>query len=146
MEAHRDEALLKVCPHCSVATRTDAEVCPNCHGPYARGRRMPRLQWSWWFAIPIVAAAFLVGYFGISRLVDGDDADGGVITLEEAQAIAPNLTRAEVEERLGEPAQEIAPEGPETTCVFYSVRDQGDTLWQFCFKREQQVSSSPVPG
>jgi hypothetical protein len=62
---------LKVCPHCSLASRTDSETCPNCGKSYVRGR--PSLRWSWWFAIPIVAAAFLIGYFGISQLIDGDE-------------------------------------------------------------------------
>jgi hypothetical protein len=146
MDAAPPEAPLKVCPHCSVATRTTADVCPSCGGSYARGRRLPRLRWSWWFAIPIVVAAFLIGYFGISRLVDDDDVESGVITLEEGQAIPPNLSRAEVEDRLGEPAQEIAPQGPNTSCLFYSVDDEGDTLWQYCFRGERQVSSAPVPG
>ena len=145
MEAARDEAPLKVCPHCSVATRTDADVCPSCGGSYVRGRRLPRLRWSWWLAIPIVAAAFGIGYFGISRLIDDDEVESGVITLEEAQQIAPSLPRAEVQERLGEPAQEIARDS-RTSCVFYSVADQGNTLWQFCFRGERQVSSTPVPG
>lgn len=129
-----------------MATRTDADVCPSCGGSYVGGGR-PRLRWSWWFAIPIVAAACLIGLFGISRLVDGDDAQSGVITLEEGQAIAPNLSRAEVTERLGEPAQETAPAGPRTSCVYYSVGDEGDApVWEFCFLGEQQKSSELVPG
>lgn len=60
-----------------MATRTDADVCPSCGGSYVGGGR-PRLRWSWWFAIPIVAAAFLIGLFGISRLVDGDEGDAPV--------------------------------------------------------------------
>jgi hypothetical protein len=140
------EAPLKVCPHCSVATRTDADACPSCGGSYARGGGMPRLGWSWWFAIPIVAAAFLIGYFGISQLVDGDDDESGVITLEQGQAVQPDVSRAEVVDRLGEPAQEIEPAGPRTSCVFYSVGESGDTLWQFCFRGERQVSSAPVTG
>ena len=139
------EAPLKVCPHCSVATRTDADVCPSCGESYVGGGR-PRLRWSWWLAVPIVAAAFLIGYFGISQLIDDDDDPTGVITLEQGQGTAPNLSRAEVIERLGDPVQEIAPKGPRTSCVFYSVGEQGDTLWQFCFMGERQVSSAPVPG
>jgi hypothetical protein len=139
------EAPLKVCPHCSVATRTDADVCPSCGGSYGRGGR-PRLGWSWWFAIPIVAAAFLIGYFGISQVFDDDDSDAGAISLEEGQAIPHSLSRTELEERLGEPALEQPLQGvPGTTCLFYAVSEQGDTLWRFCFEGESQKSSAPFP-
>jgi hypothetical protein len=110
---------------------------------------MPRLRWSWWFAIPIVAAAFLIGYFGISRLVDGDESGSveGEITLEQAQALPATASRAEAEERLGEPAVERPPrESSGTTCIFYAVSDQPDTLWQFCFRRDELVGSAPVTG
>jgi hypothetical protein len=143
MEGQPAEVPLKVCPHCSVASRTDAETCPSCGKPYAR--QGLRLRWSWWLAIPIIAAAFLIGYFGISRLFDDDGAETGVVTLEQAREVPADLSRAELEERLGEPAQAIAPKGPDTSCLFYSVGDEGDTLWQFCFQRDKQVSSSLVP-
>jgi len=144
MEGQPAEVPLKVCPHCSVASRTDAETCPSCGKPYARGGL--RLRWSWWLAIPIVAAAFLIGYFGISQLFDDDGSEPGLITREEAQSTPSELSRPEVEERLGEPAQVITPQGTGTTCLFYSVSDEDDTLWQFCFMGERQVSSSSVPG
>lgn len=149
MEATPDESPLKVCPHCSVATRTEADVCPSCGGSYVRDRRMPRLRWSWWFAIPIVAAAFLVGYFGISRVVDGDESGEveGEITLHQARDLPASASQGDVEETLGEPAVERAPrENSATTCIFYSLSDQPDTLWQFCFQRGELVSSAPVTG
>lgn len=144
MEGQPAEVPLKVCPHCSVASRTDAEVCPSCGKPYAR--RGFELRWSWWLAIPIVAAAFAIGYFGISKLFDEDDSAPGVITREEAQSTASELTRPEVEDQLGEPARVITPQGTGTTCLFYTVSDEGDTLWQFCFMGRKQVSSSSVSG
>jgi hypothetical protein len=144
VEGQSAELPLKVCPHCSVASRTDADTCPSCGKPYVRQR--PQLRWSWWLAIPIVAAAFAIGYFGISKLFDDDGTESGVITSEQAQDVPANLSRSDLEESLGEPAQEITPKGAETTCLFYSVSDQGDTLWQFCFQGDDQVSSSPVPG
>jgi hypothetical protein len=145
MEGQPAEVPLKVCPHCSVASRTDAETCPSCGKPYVR--RGPGLRWSWWLAIPIVAAAFLIGYFGISRLLDDDDVESGVITPEQAQQVAPDLSRAEVEGRLGEPVLARPQKGsPGTTCLFYTVSEQGDTLWQFCFKGDDQVSSGRLPG
>ena len=148
MEARREDPPLKVCPHCSVATRTDAEECPSCGRSYVRGRRLPRLRWSWWLAIPIVAGAFLIGYFGISRLVDDDEGGAeGAITLQQAQELPPSASQAEAEERLGEPAVVRPPrENSGTTCLFYSVSDQPDTLWQLCFKRDELVSSTPVTG
>jgi hypothetical protein len=69
-----------------------------------------------------------------------------VITFGDGRQVPEDVTRAEVVERLGEPAQEIAPVGPKTSCVFYSVGEEGDTLWQFCFRGERQVSSAPVTG
>ena len=159
MDARREQDPLKVCPHSSVATRTTADRCPNCGGSYVRERRVPRLRWSWWLAIPIVAAAFLVGYFGISRLVDDDGSEAGAITLGEAQQVSPDLSRDEVEVRLGEPALVDSGEGRAPSCLspagdrveadevlFYSVSDAGDSLWQFCFNDEDQVSSSLLPG
>lgn len=147
MEAQPTQPPLKVCPHCSVATRTDAEACPNCGRSYVRGPRLPRLRWSWWFAIPIVAAAFLVGYFGISQLIDDDESAAGAITLEQAQELPGDVSRSEVEERLGEPAVERPQRGnPGATCLFYSITDQPDTLWQFCFRRDELVSSTPISG
>src|SRR5918994_3494600 len=157
MEGQPAEVALKVCPHCSVASRTDAETCPSCGKPYARSG--PRLRWSWWLAIPIVAAAFLIGYFGISRLVDDDGSEAGAITLGEAQQVSPDLSRDEVEVRLGEPALVDSGEGRAPSCLspagdrveadevlLYSVSDGGDSLWQFCFNDEDQVSSSLLPG
>jgi hypothetical protein len=144
MEGQPVEVPLKVCPHCSVASRTDADTCPSCGKPYAPGGL--RLRWSWWSAIPIVAAAFAIGYFGISRLFDDDRSEPGAVTREEAQATPSKLTRPEVEERLSEPAQVITPQGSGTTCLFYAVSDESDMLWQFCFMGERQVSSSSVPG
>ena len=148
MEGRPEDAPLKVCPHCSVATRTDAPVCPSCGGSYVRGRRMPRVRWRWWFAIPIVAGAFLVGYFGISRLVEDDsDSAEGAITLQQAREVPASASQAEAEDRLGEPAVERPPrENSGTTCSFYSITDQPDTLWQFCFKRDELVSSAPIQG
>jgi hypothetical protein len=141
MEGQSSELPLKVCPHCSVASRTDSETCPNCGKSYVRGR--PTLRWSWWFAIPIVAAAFLIGYFGISELIDGDDS--GSITIEEAQSMeVGNTTRAELTERLGEPISETEIEG--RVCLDYSVSDDAAVAgWLFCFRGDQLDGSDPVP-
>src|ERR671922_381075 len=102
MEGQPAEAPLKVCPHCSVASRTDAETCPSCGKPYARGG--PRLRWSSWLAIPIVAAAFLIGYFGISQLFD-DEGEG--ITVEEAESVPQGISQAELTDRLGDDSDTV---------------------------------------
>jgi hypothetical protein len=141
MEGESRELPLKVCPHCSVASRTDSETCPNCGKSYVRGG--PSLRWSWWFAIPIVAAAFLIGYFGISQLIDGDESDG--ITVEEASSIEiGNTTRAELTERLGEPESETTIGGGQV-CLDYVVTDGEDPEWLFCFRGDQLESSAPLP-
>ena len=149
MEGRPETAPLKVCPHCSVASRTDAETCPSCGRSYVR--RRPELRWSWWFAIPIVAAAFLIGFFGLSNLIDGDESDdeAGTITLEQGAAVPDDVSRSELAGSLGgeEPAlTESKPGNPNTSCDYYLVRDQPDTVWEFCFRREKLVSSAPVGG
>jgi hypothetical protein len=138
MEGESREFPLKVCPHCSVASRTDSETCPNCGKSYVRGR--PSLRWSWWFAIPIVAAAFLIGYFGISQLIDGDE-DG--ITVEEARSVeVGSVSRAELTERFGEPVAETTV-NDDQECLQYVVSDGPDRL--FCFSGDTLVSKPPLP-
>jgi hypothetical protein len=149
MEGRPEGTPLKVCPHCSVASRTDADVCPSCGKPYTRRRFT--LRWSWWFAIPIVAAAFLIGYFGLSNLFDGDDSDGesGSITLEQGAAVPNDISRGELEGHLdGEEPALVEPRrgDPKTTCSYYLVADQADTVWGFCFRRDELVSSAPIGG
>ena len=138
MEGQPAEAPLKVCPHCSVASRTDAETCPSCGKPYARGG--PRLRWSWWLAIPIVAAAFLIGYFGISQLFD-DEGEG--ITVEEAESVPQGISRAELTDRLGDDSETVRTGG--LTCASYPVTDDSDSAWLFCFQGDKLVRSRPVP-
>jgi hypothetical protein len=139
----QSEVPLKVCPNCSVASRTDAETCPSCGKPYMRrGLEWPRrLEWRWWFAIPIVAAAFLIGYFGLSELIDDEPKR---ITAQEATAIEADSSRSAVVEQLGEPASETAV-GEGQTCLQYEVTDAPEPTWLFCFREDKLVSSSPVP-
>lgn len=143
MEGQPAEAPLKVCPHCSVASRTDSEACPSCGKPYVRGRTW---RWSWWFAIPIVAAAFLIGYFGLSQLFDDEETEG--ITVEQGRAVPADATRSELPGLLDgeEPTIEgPRPGSPGTTCAYYSITDQPESAWEFCFKGDRLDSSSPVP-
>src|SRR5215211_3701265 len=100
MEAEGSKPL-KVCRHCSVASRTDAATCPSCGRPYER--HIWPWGWRWWFAIPIVVLAFAVGYFGISKLIEDDDPPG--VTAQDAGAVEPGVTQAELEDELGEPPQ-----------------------------------------
>ncbi len=149
MEAHSEEMPLKVCRHCSVASRTDADTCPSCGKPYARGAGL-RLKWSWWLAIPIVAAAFAIGYFGISKLIDGGGSShDGVITMEQAQQVQTGVTRDELDATLDgeQPAFTDSPGGkPKSTCLYYGLEDQPDGVWQFCLTDadDKVVSSGPV--
>ena len=141
MEGEPTQAPLKVCPHCSVASRTDADTCPNCGKSYVRGR--PTLRWSWWLAIPIVAAAFAIGYFGISELVDGDDIEG--ISREQAEAVPvpDEISAAELSQRLGAESQTVRTGG--FTCASYPVTDGPDPGWLFCFQGDKLVRSDPIP-
>jgi uncharacterized paraquat-inducible protein A len=68
MESDPQGTPLKVCPHCSVATRTEAAECPSCGSPYARrGARRP--PWRWWMLVPVAVVAFGAAY-GITVLVN----------------------------------------------------------------------------
>jgi hypothetical protein len=143
VEGQPAETPLKVCPHCSVASRTDADTCPSCGKPYARGRG--GWGWSWWLAIPIVAAAFLVGYFGISQLFDDEESEG--ITVEQAEEVPASVTPTELADALdGESPTLEQSTAPGTTCSYYGLSDEEDAVWEFCFRDEKLDSSRRVPG
>lgn len=151
MEGQPAEAPLKVCPHCSVASRTDADVCPSCGRPY--GRRGLRLQrpsrWRWWYAIPIVAAAFALGYFGLSQLVDGDESEteAAGITAEQAAAVPDGIARSELAGRLdGESPALAQPKRGEknVTCEYYGITNQPRGVWEFCFDNDKLVGSASL--
>jgi hypothetical protein len=139
MESEASAAPLKVCPHCAVATRTDAATCPSC------GKLYQRRLWRWWMAIPIVAVAFAIGYFGISKLFDDDDS--GTITAEQGSGIELGVSRGELEERLGT-ALEVNDERAEgaATCLYYGIADRPDSAWEFCFADDSLVTSEAVGG
>ena len=132
---------LKVCRKCSVASRTEAATCPACGRSYERRA----WQWRWWMAIPIVALAFAVGYFGISKLVDDDDPAG--ITVAEAGAIEPGISEADLVDRLGEDPAYRRDRGTGTSaasCDYYGVTDEPDSIWEFCFRDDKLVGSTAV--
>src|SRR5918998_5118809 len=83
MDTPSQEIPLKICRHCSVASRTESETCPSCGRSYERRS----FRWRWWYALPIVVLAFAGGYFGLSQLVY-DDEDPAGLTLEEARALS----------------------------------------------------------
>jgi hypothetical protein len=146
MESGSHQLPLKVCRHCSVASRTEAGECPSCGRSY--GRR--GLQWRWWYAIPIVALAFAGGYFGLSQLVYDDD-EPAAVTEEEATAVQPGTSRADVEEELGAPEGEFANdsvgrtgEGAVVSCTYYELADQPERAWQFCFQGDVLATSEAV--
>ena len=139
MEGTATDTPLKVCRHCSVASRTGAARCPSCGRPYGRP------AWRWWMAIPIVAVAFAIGYFGISKLFDDDDS--GTITAEQGSAIELGVSRGELEEQLGT-ALEVNDErsGEAATCLYYGIADRPDSAWEFCFADDSLVTSKAVGG
>ena len=142
MESESTQLPLRVCRKCSVASRTDADTCPNCGTPY---QRQP-LQWRWWMAIPIVALAFAIGYFGISKLVDDDDDTEG-ITLAEAGAIEPGISEAEVVDQLGEDPSYRRERGSgdsAVSCDYYAVSDKPDAVWEFCFRADKLIGSTAI--
>jgi hypothetical protein len=137
MESGSQQLPLKVCRHCSVASRTESATCPSCGQPYARRS----LQWRWWYAIPIVALAFAIGYFGLSELVYDDEP--ATVTEDEASAIELGSAPEEVEEALGEPGQ-TSEDAAGLSCVGYDIEGQPEGTWLFCFGQDKLVSSAPV--
>jgi hypothetical protein len=149
VERQQAETPLKVCPHCSVASRTDADACPSCGKPYARrGLRLSLpSRWHWWYAIPIVAAAFAIGYFGISQLVDDDsEPEAGAITPEQAAAVPDGVARSDLADHLdGESPALVQQRGKQgETCEYYGITGQRDAVWEFCFEGDRLVSSAPL--
>jgi hypothetical protein len=140
MEGHTAEAPLKVCRHCSVASRTDAGECPSCGKPYARRR-----PWRWIVAILIIVVAFGAGYGGRKLIQDDSEGEAASITLEEGREVELGISRAELEESLGEPpVVKSMRAGPAGECLYYGVSDRARTVWQFCFRKEKLVVSGEV--
>jgi hypothetical protein len=96
-------------------------------------------------AIPIIAVAFAIGYFGISKLFDDDDS--GTITAEQGFGIELGVSRGELEEQLGEPL-EVSDKraGGAATCLYYGVAERPDSAWEFCFADDSLVTSRAVGG
>jgi len=141
MESESSQISLKICRHCSVASRTDAASCPSCGKPYER-----RI-WRWWFAIPIVVLAFGIGYFGISRLIDDDNPAG--VTADEAAAVTPGISRPDLEDQLGEAPQYERKRGNgegAPSCAYYGISDEPDAAWEFCFQDDKLITSHQVGG
>jgi hypothetical protein len=140
------ESPLKVCRHCSVATRTEATACPNCGRSYAR----QPFKWRWWYAIPIVVIAFALGFFGISNLVWDDDS--GVdsskgLTLAEAQALPDSGPPSDIETAADghKPVdtRDQSEEGADFVCRYYTVIDVDRTVWEACYLSGQLEVSRP---
>lgn len=145
MEGRPADTPLKVCPHCSVASRTDAGECPSCGKPY--GTRGWTSRWSWWFAIPIVVAAFLVGLLVIGPLIAGDDSESEVaITLEQGAAVPEGISQAELESRLDASPALVEPRRgrPQTTCAYYPIEGEPGAVWEFCFRDDELFGSTPI--
>jgi hypothetical protein len=140
---------LKVCRHCSVASRTDASSCPNCGRSYARGGlSLPRFEWRGWLAIPIIALAFAIGYFGLSELV-WDDEEADTITQTQAEQVPDATARDELAAELGglEPSftRSRRADGDRLDCLYYALDEEG-AAWEFCFRDEALVTSVKVGG
>jgi hypothetical protein len=143
MESQSSELPLKVCRHCSVASRTDAATCPSCGKPYQR----QLWRWHWWLAIPIVVVAFGVGYFGISKLIEDDNQTG--ITADDAGAVEMGISSAELEDQLGEAPQYERQKGEgegALSCAYYGISGEPDSVWEFCFRHDELVTSMQLGG
>ena len=121
MEGQPAEAPLKVCPHCSVASRTDADSCPTCGKPYGR---------------PRVANAAAVT---VELVVCDPDHRGA--------EVPDGIERSELAGRLdGESPALVRPKRGEknVTCEYYGITNQPRAVWEFCFEGDTLVSSSSL--
>jgi hypothetical protein len=134
------QAPLKICPRCSVASRTDAELCPSC------GRRYRRRWQPWALGVAIIALAFGAGYGARLLLSDDDGSSSPEITAEQAGAVPLGISRPELVSRLDANPTVVRPVGKAETCLFYPLTDQPDSAWAFCFARGKLQSSSRAAG
>ena len=144
MDTTATEQPLKVCRHCSVASRTEADTCPSCGKPYER----QLWRWRWWMAIPIVVLAFAGGYYGLSELI-WDDEEATTITESQAMAVPDNTTEDQLAARLGgiEPAivRSRKAGAGKITCHYYKL-DEEDAVWEFCFTADKALVTSVKVG
>jgi hypothetical protein len=147
MEGDSAQPPLKICPSCSVASRTEAETCPNCGASYERrgaGRwvKVP-------LAILVVALAFAGGYFGLSKLVWDDDEPEG-LTAEEAEALPNGSSEGKLDAVIDDAEPARAPrrqnaDGTELLCRYYFVVDAEDTVWEACYLEGRLEVSRALP-
>jgi hypothetical protein len=134
------QAPLKICPRCSVASRTDADSCPNCGRRYRRRWRPLAL------GVAILALAFGAGYGGRLLLADDDEGSSSEITPQQASAVPLGISRPELVGWLDANPTVVKPAGPGQTCLFYPLADQPDSAWAFCFAGGKLKSSSSATG
>jgi hypothetical protein len=147
MQDDPEQPPLKICPNCSVASRTDADTCPNCGTSYGR-RRAGK-----WVSIPlailVVALAFVGGYFGLSRLVwDEDEPEG--LTGEEAQALPAGSNEGKLDAVIDDaeparPPRRKNASGTELFCRYYYVVDAEDAVWEACYLEGALEVSRALP-
>jgi hypothetical protein len=142
---------LKICPHCSVATRTDAADCPNCGKPYARRAGISWPGWRLWMAVPIAIVAF-GGAFGITKLVAGDDSSEGElptsgITFEQGRGVELGITESQFDRQFDVPpvSTDQKDTRPPQTCRTYALTDQPGT-YEFCFADGKLVVATGTRG
>jgi hypothetical protein len=147
MESESPQPPLKVCPHCSVASRTDADTCPSCGKPYTRpGLRLPGR--GVWIAVAIIVAAFGLGY-GVTKLVTSDSEESGSITFAAGNAVKTGVSESEFRDRIGgeDPSYEKTLPGQgnaKQSCLYYAISDRESSLWQFCFVDGKLVTADAV--
>jgi hypothetical protein len=122
---------LKICPHCSVGSRTDADACPHC------GKQYQRSVWRWWLAIPIAVVAFGAGFFGWQAIRDDDEPEPAGLTIQEARNVTGGALPARVNHVLDgqrpDRVRRSSAGGSELVCRLYLVVDEERTAWEFCF-------------
>lgn len=164
MDAEPDAQPLKVCPHCAVASKTEAEACPSCGKPYGRRRRrLPSITAAvsriplpgWAVAILIIVLAFGIG-FGVRLLVDGGDSstDSPAAQLQragipyaKANKVSGTITPRQVIARFpGKPFDIQLKPKDNLTCYLYLLADRPGTGFQFCFRKGKLQSTGTVAG
>jgi hypothetical protein len=104
-----------------------------------------RTRWRWWMAVPIVIAAFAIG-FGVTKIANSGDsgqtqpAPPRGIPFAQAHLVPLGITEAQLDNRVGVPPALIRHRStdPPQTCRYYPLSDQAGR-YVFCFAKGKLV-------
>ena len=118
------------CSHCGVESETFEPNCPNCGRSYGMSRKATIAI----IAASAIGAILLIG--GCAAFFVGviDEIEDSTITRSEFDSVELGTTRAEVEDRLGDP--ETVGEFVGGECIYYNEAgndDLDDPYLELCF-------------